>query len=237
MKVLLKLSGQVLKGEQSVIDREYLTKLATVLKSAQDNGHQVAIVVGGGNIYRFYKDQRSAEDEKLNHTLADGRGLLSTVFNGLWLQDIFQANGVRSQLFTSAFADQQFVQAFDQAKAKAALEQNDVVILAGGTGKPGFSTDSGAVMQASQLGIDTILKATHTYDGVYSADPATTPTATKYDQLAIDDAIAQDLRFMDASALEAAKDGGQRIIVCNGRDPGTLTSVLNGETIGTVVHP
>ena len=236
MKVLLKLSGQVLKGDQSVIDRTYLRSLATVLKSAQDNGHQVAIVVGGGNLFRFFKDRRLTEDEKLDKVLADGRGMLSTVFNGMWLQDIFQACDVRSQLFTNAFADEQFVKLFDSTKAKAALEQGDVVILAGGTGKPGFSTDSGAVMQASELGIDTILKGTHTVDGIYSADPLINPNAKRFDQLKYSDAIEQNLAIMDQTAIERARDENMRIVVFSMQDPNSLTKLLDGETIGSIIE-
>jgi len=238
MKALLKLSGQVLKGGgNDVIDRDYLWRLAAVIKQAQVDGHQLAIVVGGGNLFRFDKQRMDSRDANLNRTLADGRGMLATLFNGLWLQDVIQAAGIKSELFTAVFADQHFVQPLDLAKARIALESGSIVILAGGTGQPGFSTDSSAVSQATQLGIDTILKATHTVDGVYSADPATDSLARKLDQLTYQQALSDHLAIMDETALKQADTVGLTTIVFSIQDPAALTKLLAGETIGSTIRP
>ncbi len=237
MKALLKLSGQVLKGSSDqVVDRDYLWKLAGAIKSSQDAGHQLAIVVGGGNIYRHAANRRDPRDEHLNPILAHGRGLIGTLFNALWMQDALQALGARSSIFALAFADAQFVQPYTDAGAQAAFNQGNVVILGGGTGKPGVSSDCGATMLAPILGIETILKATHTVDGVYTADPARDPNAQKLDELTYERAITDGLAIMDDEALRRAKEANLTTIVFSIADPKTLTRVLAGETIGSVIR-
>lgn len=235
MRALLKLSGQVLKGQDSVVDRDYLWRLAKAIKESQEAGHKLAIVVGGGNLFRFYKTRRSEEDQKLNPVLADGRGILGTLFNGLWLQDVLQASSVRSELFTAAFADTRFVQPYDPIEVAKAVDAGTVAILAGGTGKPGLSTDTASVQLASIISADAILKATHTVDGVYTSDPVKDPTAEKLTQLTYDRAIRDDLAIMDEEALKQASDANMKTIVFSIKDPANLTKVLNGETIGSVI--
>ena len=238
MKALLKLSGQVLKGSGTdVVDREYLWKLAEVLKRAQTDGHQLAIVVGGGNLFRFDKQRMDPRDADLDRQLADGRGMLATVFNGLWLQDVCQATGVKVELYTAAFSDPKFVQSLNLEAARTVLESGSVVIFAGGTGQTGFSTDTSAVGQAVELGIGTILKATHTVDGVYSADPAKVRAARKLPQLTYQQALEQGLAIMDRTALERARAEQLTTIVFSIQNPTNLTGVLIGETIGTTIHP
>ncbi len=236
MKALLKLSGQVLKGgTNEIISRDYLWRLAAVIKRAQADGHQLAIVVGGGNIYRFVANRRDPRDEQLNPMLAHGRGLLSILLNGLWLTDVFQAAGIATATFSPAFADSRFVQADDPQDSQAAFDGGAVVIFGGGTGEPGVSTDVAAVILAKRLGLDLILKATHTVDGVYTADPVKDPAAVKLDQLTFSQALSDGLAIMDERALREANENGQRIQVFSLRDPTTLTKVLAGETIGSTI--
>jgi len=238
MRALLKLSGQVLKGSGSdVVDRDYLWQLAEVIKQVQDAGHQLAIVVGGGNLFRFYKTRRSPQDEKLNRTLADGRGILGTLFNGLWLQDVLQASGVKSELFTSAFADTRYVQPYSDTAVATAVESGTIAILAGGTGKPGLSTDTASIQVAAAIHAEAILKATHTVDGVYTADPSKNPEAVKIADLSYQRALTENLGIMDEEALKQANDANLTTIVFSIKDPANLTKVLNGETIGSIITP
>lgn len=234
MKALLKLSGQALKaGGSEIVDRDYLWRSAQVIKHAQENGHQLAVVVGGGNIYRFMDNRRDPRDEQLNPTLAHGRGLLSILFNALWLKDVFDASGVRTTIFTAAFADERFARAYDKVAATEAFNGGSVVIFGGGTGNPGVSTDVAAVELAHELAIPILLKATHTVDGVFTADPAKDPTATKLDQLTYRRALDEGLDIMDRRAIEEANEFGLETIVFSIRDPTNLTRVLNGEPIGS----
>jgi uridylate kinase len=236
MRAILKLSGQALQSHGAdVVDREYLWSLATVLGQAQAAEHQVAVVVGGGNLFRFDHQRMDPRDATLNRTLADGRGMLATLFNGLWLQDVCQAAGVSSELFTAAFSDPKFVQPLDLAAARAQLDAGSIIILAGGTGQTGFSTDTAAVHLAIQLGIDTLLKATHTVDGVYSTDPANDPSAEKLELLSYQQALTDHLAIMDETALKRADDVNLTTIVFSIKDPASLTKVLAGETIGSIM--
>ena len=208
-----------------------------MLQQAQVDGHQLAIVVGGGNLFRFDKNRMDPRDAQLNRQLADGRGMLATVFNGLWLQDVLLASGARSELFTAAFVDPKFIQSLDRTAARTAFDIGSIVILAGGTGQSGFSTDTSAVQLARDLDIATILKATHTVDGVYSADPVKDPSATKLLSLTYDRATTDQLAMMDQTALQQANAAGLTTIVFSIADPVNLTKLLAGETMGSTITP
>ena len=230
-RVLLKLSGESLGGpEGKGIDEKCLKHYASQAAAAAKAGMQVAIVNGGGNIFRGLKGEGLGFD-RVN---GDKMGMLATVINGLGLAMAIRAEGVKAEVFT-ATPMEPLARYYVREAAVDFMEKGGVAIIAGGTGNPFFTTDSGAALRALEIGADALLKSTRV-DGVYTADPEKDPTATKYDSLTFAEAISKRLKIMDQTAFTLCEEGHVPIIVFNMEKPGTLTRLLAGEKIGTLVH-
>lgn len=231
MRVLLKLSGESLGGPSGKgIDSECLTGFAKEIAQAAKAGHQIAIVNGGGNIFRGLQGLGKGFD-RIN---GDRMGMLATVINSLGLACALRSEGVKAEVFT-ATPMIPIAHYYRREDAVALLEEGGVALIAGGTGNPFFTTDSGAALRALEIGADALLKGTRV-DGVYTADPEKDPTAVKYDELTFTKALSDHLKVMDATAFALCEQGPVPIIVFNIGIKGSLGRLLNGEKIGTIVH-
>ncbi len=231
MRVLLKLSGESLGGPSGKgIDSECLTGFAKEIAQAAKAGHQIAIVNGGGNIFRGLQGLGKGFD-RIN---GDRMGMLATVINSLGLACALRSEGVKAEVFT-ATPMSPIAHYYRREDAVALLEEGGVALIAGGTGNPFFTTDSGAALRALEIGADALLKGTRV-DGVYTADPGKDPTAVKYDELTFTKALSDHLKVMDATAFALCEQGPVPIIVFNIGIKGSLGRLLNGEKIGTIVH-
>lgn len=230
-RVLLKLSGEALLGEQSFgIDVNVARSVAQEVKQAHQLGTQIAIVVGGGNIFRGV----SASAGAMDRASADYIGMLATVMNSVVLQDALEKTGVHTRVL-SAINIPQLAEAFIRRRAIRHLEKGRIIILAGGTGNPFFSTDSAAALRALEIKADAILKGTKV-DGVYSADPMTDSTATRFDCITFQEVLEKRLRVMDASAISLCRDNNLPIVVFNMRAPGNIARVVRNDAgVGTLV--
>jgi uridylate kinase len=230
-RVLLKLSGEALLGEQSFgIDVNVARSVAEEIKQAHQLGIQIAVVVGGGNIFRGV----SASAGNMDRAAADYIGMLATVMNAVVLQDALEKIGIQTRVL-SAIDIPQLAEPFIRRRAIRHLEKARIVILAAGTGNPFFSTDSAAALRALEIKADAILKGTKV-DGVYSADPVKDPTATRFDCITFQEVLEKNLRVMDASAISMCRDNNLPIIVFNMRTPGNIARVVSSESgIGTLV--
>ena len=207
-RILLKVSGEVLAGDQSFgIEPEFLQSVAKQIADAAKNGSQIAIVIGAGNIFRGMAVAANGTDR----VTADLMGMLGTVINSLALSNAIARQGIKSKVF-SALNMPSVADSFTARAAKAALDEGFVVVCAGGTGNPFFTTDTAAALKAIELDCDVLLKGTKV-DGVYSADPKKDPNATRYDTISYDDVIGQNLKVMDTAAFALARDNGLPIIV------------------------
>lgn len=231
MRVLLKLSGESLGGPSGKgIDSECLTGFAKEIAQAAKAGHQIAIVNGGGNIFRGLQGLGKGFD-RIN---GDRMGMLATVINSLGLACALRSEGVKAEVFT-ATPMSPIAHYYRREDAVALLEEGGVALIAGGTGNPFFTTDSGAALRALEIGADALLKGTRV-DGVYTSDPEKGPTAVKYDELTFTKALSDHLKVMDATAFALCEQGPVPIIVFNIGIKGSLGRLLNGEKIGTIVH-
>ena len=229
-RVLLKISGEALMGEQNYgIDVEVARTVAEELKAVHDRGVQVAVVVGGGNIFRGV----SKSAGKMDRSAADYIGMLATVMNAVVLQDALEKLSVNTRVM-SAIDIPQLAEPFIRRRAVRHLEKDRVVIFAAGTGNPYFTTDSAAALRALEIKADIILKATKV-EGVYSADPMLDASATRYDCITYQEVLEQQLKVMDASAISLCMDNDLPIIVFNMRQPGNIGRVVAGEPVGTKV--
>ena len=230
-RVLLKISGAALMGEQSYgIDVNVASSVAEELKAIHDLGVEVAVVVGGGNIFRGV----SKSAGNMDRSSADYIGMLATVMNAVVLQDALEKIGVDTRVL-SAVDIPQLAEPFIRRRAVRHLEKRRVVIFAAGTGNPYFTTDSAAALRALEIKADIILKATKV-DGVYSADPMTSPTAERYSEITYQQVLQRQLRVMDASAISLCMDNNLPIIVFNMRHAGNIRRVVTGEAgVGTRV--
>ena len=230
-RVLLKLSGESLMGEQGYgIDTTRLAQYATQIKQAVDSGIEVAIVIGGGNIFRGLKGASQGFDR----VKGDQMGMLATVINSLALSSALEAIGQPAQVFT-AIAMFPIGEHYSKWKAIKAVESGTVAILSGGTGCPFFTTDTGAALRGVEVEADVMLKGTRV-DGIYTADPEKDPTATKFDKITYDEVYNRGLKVMDLTATALCKENGLPIIVFDMDTPGNLDKVLRGESIGTLVY-
>lgn len=230
-RVLLKLSGESLAGDAKTgISGAILQRFVDEIGVAVRNGMQIGIVVGGGNIFRGL----SHEGQKFNRVTADQMGMLATVINGLALGDFLLQAGIPAKVLTAVEMGP-VGERFRAGKAVEYLEDNNVVIIAGGTGNPFFTTDTAAVLRAVEIKADAILKGTRV-DGVYDADPEKNPSATKYDKLTYLKAITDDLKVMDLTAISLARENRLKIIVFNIEKEGNFVKLANGEKIGTTVE-
>ena len=230
-RVLLKISGEALMGEQNYgIDVDVARRVAEELKAIHELGVEVAVVVGGGNIFRGV----SKSAGNMDRSSADYIGMLATVMNAVVLQDALEKVGVDTRVL-SAVDIPQLAESFIRRRAVRHLEKGRVVIFAAGTGNPYFTTDSAAALRALEIKADIILKATKV-DGVYSADPMTSPDAERYSEITYRQVLERQLRVMDASAISLCMDNNLPIIVFNMRQTGNIKRVVMGESgVGTRV--
>ncbi len=229
-RVLLKLSGEALLGDQAFgIDDRFLTRVAGEIAEAIKLGAKVGLVVGGGNIFRGVTIAEAGG----NRVAGDHMGMLATVMNAIALQQKLGAAGVSARLF-SAVAMPEICETFNQRSAAAAFEAGETVIFAGGLGHPFLTTDTTGAMRAAEMGCDAYFKGTMV-DGVYSADPKRDKTATRYDRLTYDEVIARGLKVMDTTAIALARDNGIPVIVFSILKPGAFVDILKGTGQATIV--
>jgi len=231
-RVVVKLSGEALQGPAAHgLDAPTLARVAADLATAAANSHEIAVVVGGGNFFRGIK----GADSGIERARADSIGMLATVMNGLALEQAIEMQG-RPARCLSAVPMPAVCESFSRRAALHHLGKGRIVIAAGGTGNPFFTTDTGAVLRAAELSADAVLKATQV-DGVYSADPKRDPNATRYETLTHDEAIARSLAVMDTAAFALARENRIPIVVFSIGDPGAIASVLAGGGRSTLVAP
>ena len=230
-RVLLKISGEALKGAQDHgYDAEAVRKVVRQVKKIMDQGVEVALVVGAGNIWRGVMG-RSGGMDRVN---ADYMGMLATVMNALCLRDFFTAAGIPA-VVQSAIKMEPIASGINRDAAVKALESGQLVIFAGGTGSPFFTTDTTAVLRALETDCDAVLKATKV-DGVYTADPVKDPSAQRFAELSFDEALARQLKVMDSTAFSMCRDNDLPIIVFNFGEDGSFERILAGDTsAGTIV--
>jgi uridylate kinase len=229
-RVLLKLSGESLMGKKSFgIDNERLSEYAQQIKDIHDAGIEVAIVIGGGNIFRGVQ----AEEGGMDRTHGDYMGMLATMINSMALQAALESAGIKTRL-QSAIEMKEIAEPFVRRRAVRHLEKGRVVIFGAGTGNPYFTTDSAASLRAIEINADVILKGTRV-DGIYTADPEKDPAAKKYDTITFDDVYENGLKVMDMTAFTLCKENDLPIIVFDMDTPGNLRKVLAGDNVGTVV--
>lgn len=230
-RVLLKLSGQALQGTAGYgIDPEVVGSLADQIKKVSEDAVQLAIVVGGGNVFRGFE----ASVRGMDRATADYIGMLATVMNSMALQEALEKRGAVTRV-QSAITMQEVAEPYIRRRAIRHLEKGRIVIFAAGTGNPYFSTDTAAALRALEIGAEAILKATRV-DGVYEADPEKHPGAKKFDELTFIDVLNKGLKVMDATAISLCMDNDLPIIVFDMLKPGNIERVLRGERVGTIVR-
>lgn len=230
-RILLKLSGESLGGPSGKgLDESRIAKYAHTVVEAVRAGHQVAIVNGGGNIFRGLQGSGKGFDR----VDGDKMGMLATVINSMALAQFIRAEGIKAEVFT-ATPMEPIARYYVRDHALALMEEGGVALIAGGTGSPFFTTDSGAALRALELKADALLKGTRV-DGVYTADPEKDPKAQKYDELTFDKALADHLKVMDATAFALCQQGNVPVVVFNLDEEGALLDLLEGKKIGTIVH-
>jgi uridylate kinase len=230
-RVLLKLSGEALMGDEGYgIDPAVLDSLATEIKAAVGHGVQIAIVVGGGNIFRGL----AASAEGMDRAAADYMGMLATVMNAIALQEALERRGVFTRVM-SAIDMQQVAEPYIRRRAMRHLEKGRVVIFAAGTGNPFFTTDTTAALRALEIGASEVMKATKV-DGVYDSDPAENPDATLFDELTYIHVLNRGLQVMDSTAVSLCMDNALPIVVFNITTPGNIERALLGKPVGTIVR-
>jgi uridylate kinase len=230
-RVLLKLSGEALMGEQAVgIDPAVTTQIARDIAEIQGLGVQTAVVIGGGNLFRGL----AASAKGMDRATADYMGMLATVINALALQDALENQGVLTRV-ASAIEMRAVAEPFIRRRAVRHLEKGRVVVFAAGTGNPYFTTDTAAALRAMEMKADVILKGTKV-DGIYTADPMLDETATKYDDISYLSVLERRLKVMDTTAISLCMDNKLPIVVFNLRTPGNVRRVIMGEPVGTTVR-
>jgi uridylate kinase len=230
-RVLLKLSGEALMGDKPFgISTSTVARVADEVKSVVGAGIELAVVVGGGNIFRGMAGAAAGMDR----TSADYMGMLATVMNALALQEAFEKNGMKTRVM-SGLEMPRVAEPFIRRRAVRHLEKGRVVIFAAGTGNPFFTTDTAAALRAVEVDAEVVLKATKV-DGIYDADPMKVPDAKRYDRISYDEVLGQHLRVMDATAISLCRENEMPIIVFSMKEPGNVVRVAQGAAIGTVIH-
>jgi uridylate kinase len=230
-RILLKLSGEALMGERQYgIDPKRLAEYADEIKEVVDQGIEVAIVIGGGNIFRGV----SGASNGMDRVQGDHMGMLATVINGLALQSALEIKGMQTRL-QSAIKINEVAEPFIRRRAIRHLEKGRVVIFGGGTGNPYFTTDSAAVLRAIEIEADVILKGTRV-DGIYTSDPEKDKSATKFDTLSFQEVLSKGLKVMDTTAFTLSQENALPIVVFDMNRRGNLLRIVAGENIGTVVN-
>ena len=229
-RILLKLSGEALLGDRSYgIDPKRIAQYAKDIKSILDLGVEVAIVIGGGNIFRGV----SAASNGIDRVQGDYMGMLATVINGMALQSSLEEEKIQTRLQT-AIKIEAVAEPYIKRKAVRHLEKKRVVIFGGGTGNPFFTTDSAAALRAIEISADVILKGTRV-DGVYDSDPEKNEKAVKFDFISFSDVIGKNLKVMDSTAFTLSQENNLPIVVFNMNKPGNLLKVIKGDKIGTLI--
>ena len=229
-RILLKLSGEALLGERSYgIDPKRIAQYAKDIKSITDLGVEVAVVIGGGNIFRGV----SAASNGIDRVQGDYMGMLATVINGMALQSSLEEEKIQTRLQT-ALKIEEVAEPYIKRKAVRHLEKKRVVIFGGGTGNPFFTTDSAAVLRAIEINADVILKGTRV-DGVYDSDPEKNNNAVKFDSMSFSEVIKKKLKVMDSTAFTLSQENNLPIIVFNMNKTGNLLKLINGDKIGTII--
>ena len=229
-RILLKLSGEALIGNQSYgIDPQRLRMYANEIKSAVDQGVEVAIVIGGGNIYRGMQGAAKGMDR----VQGDYMGMMATVINSLALQAEIEKTGITAKLL-SGIAIDPIAESMSRRKAKEYLRQGNVVVIAAGTGNPFFTTDSASALRAVEIEADLLMKGTRV-DGIYTADPEKDKTATRFDTITFNEVYEKQLNIMDLTAITLCRENNMPILVFNMNIEGNLKKILEGEKIGTLV--
>lgn len=230
-RILLKLSGESLMGDKQYgIDNEMVRKYAEDIKAVHDKGLEIAIVIGGGNIFRGL----SAEKSGMDRAQADYMGMLATVINSMALQDALEKVGLKTRLLT-AIKMEQICEPFIRRRAVRHLEKGRIVIFGAGTGNPYFTTDSAAALRAIEIKADVVLKGTRV-DGIYTADPEKDPSATKYKEISFKEVYDKSLNVMDMTAFTLCEENKLPIIVFDMNKSGNFMKIANGEEIGTLVR-
>ena len=230
-RILLKLSGEALMGEENYgIDPNVIKRLATEIKEVRDLGVQVGVVIGGGNIFRG----AGLAESGIDRVAGDHMGMLATVMNSIALQNSLEQQGVFTRVM-SAIKINRVCEDYLQRRAVRHLEKGRVVVFAAGTGNPFFTTDSAASLRAIEINADLMLKSTKV-DGVYSADPVKDPSAVKYDRLTYDEVLQKKLMVMDATAIVMCRDQNMPLQIFDGTVPGGLMRIIQGEHVGTIVE-
>ncbi|MEM9622668.1 MAG: UMP kinase [Pseudomonadota bacterium] len=228
--LLLKLSGEALGGENGFgIEPDILRQLTRDIGALIDAGSKVAVVLGGGNIFRG----QALAANGLDRVAGDRMGMLATVMNGLACSDFLHQAGVANQVY-SAVGISGVVAGYDRNIARAAMQRGEVVILCGGTGNPYFTTDTAACLRGIELGVDVVVKATN-IDGVYNADPKVDPDATRFDTITYDEVVRRELAVMDLTAIVLCKENDMPLVVCDINAPNALVEIARGSTVGTRV--
>lgn len=229
-RILLKISGEALAGEQHRgLDFEIVNTVCRVVKECVDMGVQIGLVIGGGNFWRGVKDGA----DKMQRSHGDAMGMLATVMNAIAVADALEKHGMDARVLTAVEMNK-FAEYFTRDTADRYLNEGKVVLFAGGTGSPYFSTDTGAVLRGVEIEADAILMAKNV-DGIYSADPNTDPTAVKFDKLTYDEVLARHLKATDTTAMTLAMDNHMTLICFALKDPKNIIRVVRGEKIGTTV--
>ena len=229
-RILLKLSGEALMGEKLYgIDIDRVAQYAKDIQAVHAKGIEIALVIGGGNIYRGL----SAEKAGMDRVQADYMGMLATVINSMALQDALEKTGVKTRLLT-AIKMEQICEPFIRRRAVRHLEKGRIVIFGAGTGNPYFTTDTAASLRAVEINADVVLKGTRV-DGIYTADPLKDANATRYDEITFDEVYKKNLNVMDMTAFTLCQENNLPIIVFDMNKPGNLMRLVEGEPIGTLV--
>ena len=229
-RILLKLSGESLMGSQKYgLSTDVLTQYASQIKAAAESGVQIGIVIGGGNIFRGLSGVKRGFDR----VKGDQMGMLATVINSLALQTALEGEGARARVLTSIRMEP-VGELYSKAKALELMASGVIVIIAGGTGNPYFTTDTASALRGVEIEADVLLKGTRV-DGVYTADPEKDPTATKFDRITFDEVYQRRLKVMDLTAFTLCKENDLPIVVFDMDTPGNLAKVVSGEGIGTLV--
>lgn len=230
-RILLKLSGEALMGDRQYgIDPKLLASYAQEIKKIVDLNVEVAIVIGGGNIFRGL----AAAENGMDRVQGDYMGMLATIINGLALQSALEEANIQTRLLT-AIEMKQIAEPFIKRRAVRHLEKGRVVIFGGGTGNPYFTTDTAAVLRAIEINADVILKGTRV-DGIYTSDPEKDKNATKFNHITFKEVLAKDLKVMDMTAFTLSEENNLPIIVFDMNKEGNLTKVVSGEKVGTLVN-
>ena len=230
-RVVLKLSGEALAGGKGFgIDAETVQKIALEIKSAYETGVEIAIIVGGGNIWRGVTGAQMG----MERSSADYMGMLATVMNGLAVQNALEQLGIQTRLL-SAIEMRQIAEPYIRRRAVRHLEKGRIVIFGAGTGSPYFTTDTTAALRAAEINADVILMAKNGVDGVYSADPKLDANAVKFDEISYADVLTKDLKVMDQTAITLCKDNNIDLCVFNMQEDGNIAKACDGQKIGTTI--